>query len=153
MFRWLLLLVALAAPARAGEAAFTFVDREGRPVEVRREAEPERALLLHFWATWCPECPSDLARLAAASAGCERVRVVAVDAGDGAAEVDKFLARHALNLSVLRDPKGEAWRQLDGRGIPMNAWWTAAGHDTDVGPKSAAQWTALLASLGCRPAP
>jgi hypothetical protein len=73
---------------------------------------------------------------------------VAINAGDGEAEVEEFVARRALGLAVLRDPKGEAWRRLEGRGLPMNAYWSAGGQKTDLGPKTREQWQAVLASLG-----
>ena len=145
---WLaLLLAALALPAGANQA-FQLVDRSGQPVVVR-PGENGQPLLLHFWATWCPECPDDLAQLSEAAAGCDRVRVAAVNAGEDADDVEAFLARHPVRLVVLRDPKGEAWRRLDGRGLPMNAYWSGNEHKTDLGPKTRAQWGALLASLGC----
>ena len=145
-----LLLASLAAPAWAGEAVFTFVDASGAPVAVRGAAEPERALLLHFFATWCSDCAADLAHLAEASAGCDRARVLAIDVGEDADVVAAYLAKHALRLPVLRDPEGDAWRRLDGRGLPANAIWSAAGHRSEVGPKSREQWLALLGGLGCR---
>ncbi len=99
--------------------------------------------------TWCPECTEDLANLVEASAGCDRVRAVAVNAGDSAEQVQSYLSRHALRLPVLRDPSGEAWRTLDGRGLPMNAYWSARGHETDLGPKTREQWKDRFAQLGC----
>jgi thiol-disulfide isomerase/thioredoxin len=150
MLAWALLVVWLAAPASGAETAFTFLDASEKPVEVRPEPAPGRALLLHFWATWCPECVEDLANLAEASAGCDRVRAVAVNAGDSAEQVQAYLARHAMRLTVLRDPAGQTWRTLDGRGLPMNAYWSARGHETDLGPKTREQWKERLAQLGCR---
>src|SRR5262245_45928307 len=145
-----LLLLLLALPARS-EEGFRFVDRGGQPVEIRpAPAGSGPALLLHFWATWCPECIDDLAHLSSAFAGCDGVRAYAVNAGEGPSDVDEFLARHPVGLPVIRDPKGEAWRRLDGRGLPMNAWWSAAGAKTDLGPKTRDQWRSFAASLGCR---
>jgi thiol-disulfide isomerase/thioredoxin len=146
---WALLLALLAAPASSDEPAFTFLDASGQPVEIRPEPNSGRALVLHFWATWCPECAEDLAHLAEASAGCDRVRAIAVNAGDSAEQVQSYLSRHAIRLTVLRDPGGSAWRTLDGRGLPMNAYWSARGHETDLGPKTREQWKDRFAQLGC----
>jgi len=151
--RWSLVLLALlAAPASASEDVLTFVDARGAPVAIRTEPAAERALLLHFWATWCPDCAEDLAHLDDAASACERVRVVAIDAGDSQAAVDAFLAKHPLRIDVLRDPDGGVWRRLDGRGLPANVYWSARGRGSDLGPKTRAQWNERLASLGC-PAP
>jgi thiol-disulfide isomerase/thioredoxin len=149
MRRSFALLTLLATPAFASESRFTFVDARGAPVEIRTEPGADRALLLHFWATWCPDCADDLAHLDQAAAGCERVRVAAVNAGDSQAQVDEFLARHPLRIDVLRDPRGEVWRRLDGRGLPANVYWSARGRGADLGPKTAAQWREQLADLGC----
>jgi len=150
---WALLLILVAAPAwsgEAGEAAFTFRDAADKPVEIRPEPASGQALLLHFWATWCADCEQDLAHLAEASAGCDRVRIVAVNAGDDADRVQSYLSLHPVWLTLLRDPNGSAWRRLDGRGLPMNAYWSARGHETDLGPKTREQWKERLAQLGCR---
>ena len=147
--RWSLALIALlAAPALASpETAFTFTRASGETVEVR--VEPDRALLLHFWASWCLDCQEDLVHLDEAASGCERVRIVAVNAGEGQAQVDAFLARRPLRIDVLRDPSGDVWRRLDGRGLPVNVYWSARGRGADLGPKTLAQWRERLAGLGC----
>lgn len=145
------LLAILAAPALASpDTVLTFVDARGAAVEVRTEPQADRALLLHFWASWCPDCAEDLVHLGDAAIACERVRVVAVNAGDDQAQVDAFLARHPLRLEVLRDPGGEVWRRLDGRGLPANVFWSARGRSSELGPKTRAQWEERLAALGCR---
>jgi len=143
-----LLVVVFAVSSRA-EDAFHFLDVNGKGVEVSADPGLGRALLLHFWATWCPDCTEDLALLAEVSAGCDRVRAIAVNAGDGADEVQSYLSRHPTGLAVLRDPSGSAWRKLDGQGLPMNAYFTDRGREMDVGPKTRAQWKEFFAQLGC----
>jgi thiol-disulfide isomerase/thioredoxin len=147
--RWILGLLALiAVPVSASESAFTFTDAHGETVEIR--VDPDRALLLHFWATWCPDCAEDLVHLDGAASGCERVRVVAVNAGDDPAQIGAFLARHPLRVEALRDPGGDVWRRLDGRGLPANVFWSNGGaRGAELGPKTRAQWDERLAALGC----
>jgi thiol-disulfide isomerase/thioredoxin len=146
--RWVLLLGLLALPAWGGED-LSLVGPGGAAVALRPAAG--QVLLLHFWATWCPTCLEDLANLQQAAAACseERLRVVAVNVGEGDAEISDFVRRHGVRLPILRDPKGRVWRKVDGRGLPMNLFWSHEGKRTDVGPKREDQWRAEFGSLGC----
>ena len=79
------LLAILAAPALASpDTVLTFVDARGAAVEVRTEPQADRALLLHFWASWCPDCAEDLVHLGDAAIACERVRVCLLYTSDAA---------------------------------------------------------------------
>jgi peroxiredoxin len=146
--RWILVLVLVARPAR-GDEGITLGAPSGGEVSLR-PAEGE-LLLLHFWATWCPTCIDDIGNLQTAWAACPeaRLRVFAVNVGEGEADVAEFVGRHGIRLPVLRDPKGRVWREIDGRGLPMNLFWTQQGRRTEVGPKTADEWRRQLASFGC----
>lgn len=123
---------------------------EGAPVALA--PPPGRALVVHFWATWCPSCVEELPALAGASAACAgSLEIAVVDVDEDADEVRRFLARHGLELASLRDPGGEAWRASVGaRGLPANVVWTPDGRRrTEVGPRSRARWQELFAELGC----
>jgi peroxiredoxin len=124
----------------------------GRPVALALEAG-ERALLVHFWATWCAECVEELPILAAAIARCGEagVRIVTANVGEEPEHVADFLERHRLDLPVLRDPKARAWRTLGGVGLPTNAVLTGEGRRVEVGARDARTWSEALAQLGCPP--
>jgi len=141
-------LVMLSLPAWAG-SDLTLLDGEGSPVVVAPAAG--EVVLLHFWATWCPTCAEDLAILEHAASACApgQVRVYAVNLGEPEAEIADFVREHRVGLPVLRDPKGRAWRALDGRGVPLNVYWSEEGRRTDVGPKTADDWEAEFRRLGC----
>jgi len=126
---------------------------EGPEVRITRgPGEPD--VVLHFWATWCPECAEELPSLGSAARACDpaRVRVLAVDVGEAPALVKAYLAEHAFALPVLLDPGGRAWRQAGFFGLPSNLIWTAQGVTTSSGPTSAERWRERLAGLGCPPA-
>ncbi len=135
-----------------------------QPIELRTlagesaritHAAGEPDVVLHFWATWCPECAEELPSLASAARACDsaRVRVFAVNAGDAPERVKAYLAQHAFALPVLLDPGGRAWRQAGFFGLPSNLIWTAQGVTTSSGPTSAEHWRERLAGLGCATAP
>lgn len=149
----LLCVFALPAWAEDPVTPITLVGPAGKPVEVR----PEEGLpvLLHFWASWCPDCVGEIAGLQAAAGACrgDRLRVYAVNVGESAEVVASFVAEHGVRLPVLRDPKGRVWREVDGRGLPANLFWSAARRSTSVGPRDAAAWREWLAAHGCRASP
>jgi thiol-disulfide isomerase/thioredoxin len=144
----ILLLSILSLPAHAGSDLDLF-ERDGTPIAVR--PADGQLLLLHFWATWCPTCADDLAHLEAAAASCAagRVQVYAVNVGEDESIVAEWMRQHSLNLPVLLDPKGRAWRELDGRGVPLNVYWSVDRRETDVGPKSTEDWLKRFEELGC----
>jgi thiol-disulfide isomerase/thioredoxin len=145
--------LALAASAllAAAPGPLELVGRNGEPVRLALEPG-ERALVVHFWASWCADCKTELPALARAARACEGapVRVVAVNAGESAETVARFEAEQAIPLPVLRDPEGDAWRRF-ARGLPANVVWTASGQRSEVGPSDEAAWRQKLAGLGCRP--
>jgi thiol-disulfide isomerase/thioredoxin len=114
----------------------------------------ERALLVHFWATWCPDCDEELPVLERAARACAGgpVRVVTVNVGDSAEDAARFRDARGLALPWLRDPGGRVWRDL-ARGLPANLTWTPEARRVELGPRDAAAWERALAELGCAAAP
>ncbi len=99
--------LAVAAALLLGvDAPLSLLSLEGEPVELRPEGSA--ALLVHFWATWCPSCVEELPLVEAAAARCppDRVRIASVNVGEPVETVRAFLAERGLGLEVLRDPKG-----------------------------------------------
>jgi thiol-disulfide isomerase/thioredoxin len=151
MRTWILALSLLAFSASADEGV-TFVGPEGSPV-VLGPPPVGQVLLLHFWATWCPSCGEDLANLQSAAAACseKELRVFAVNVGEEAQVVTEFIAKNNVGLQSLRDPTGRMWRQLNGRGLPMNVFWSHEKQRKEVGPKTTEEWRSDLVALGCSP--
>lgn len=136
-----------ATAARAGDE-IALVDLDGRPVTLAPVAD--RALVLHFWATWCPSCKGELGDLDAAARACSNVDVVAVNVGEDPNEVREWLAARPLAMRVLIDPGGKAWRASGGREMPANAIWANGERNWSFGPSSVAVWNERLAALGCK---
>jgi peroxiredoxin len=123
---------------------------DGADIELARgELPPD--LVLHFWATWCPECVEELPDLEQAAKACDpaRVRVIAINSGEDAERVRRYIAEHALAIPVLLDSSGKAWRKAGLWGLPSNLVWTAEGQSTSAGPTSPKLWRQRLAGLGC----
>ena len=142
-------LALLAASSPPERLALRTLD--GAPIEIAREPD-ETALVLHFWASWCPDCAEELPALEQGARACgaqSRVRVLAVNVGDTAEEARRFASEHGLLLPVLLDEGGRVWRAAGLLGLPANLVWTSGGVQASEGPRSAARWREELAALGC----
>ena len=129
----LLLVLAGAAVAEATDVQpavghrapdFTLPDSHGKPVQLSRVLG-ERAVLLNFWATWCPPCREEMPTMERAyrdykARGLE-ILAVSMDAGSEAAvaaKVNEFMAELKLTFPAVLDPKGDVVRAYRLRGLP-----------------------------------
>jgi len=151
---WTIALCAALGLIGASRSPLVFTSVSGDPVELALD-DGERALVVHFWATWCPTCVEELGVLDSVAQSCQHgvVRVVTVNVGEEAAQVKAFTRELGLRLPVLRDPRGEMWRELSGVGLPINLIWTHDERRIDIGPHDASAWAETLRSLGCEREP
>lgn len=144
--------IALAALALAGSGGPAPLELEslsgGRVQLAPREG---RALVVHFFATWCPTCGEEIAELLGSGARCGgAVEIALVDVDEDAETVHRFLAAHQVEQAPLLDRGGRAWRATTGgRGLPANLIWRGSERRVEVGPRSGRAWRDLLAELGC----
>lgn len=73
-----------------------------------------RAVLVNFWATWCPPCLAELPSMQALADqhGPDRLVVLCVNVRESAAKVARFVQTTGLRLPVLLDADGaitQAW--------------------------------------------
>jgi thiol-disulfide isomerase/thioredoxin len=107
--------------------SFSLVDTEGRtwqPADFRG-----RAVLLNFWATWCPPCRAEMPALQqlADRHGADRLLVLAINFKEPASRARKFVQDTGLGLPVLLDVDGRTAAQWDVRIFPTTLLIDAAG--------------------------
>ncbi len=142
----LLLIVALIAGIRAWQQrdvatgpapplAGTLLD--GTPYALAEQRG--QAVLVHFWATWCPVCALEEGSIDAI-AGDHPVITVAMQSG-GDAEVAAHLAEKGLDFPVLNDPDGHHAARWGVRAVPATfivgpdgrIRFTEVGYTTGIG--------------------
>ncbi len=72
--------------------AFTLSDQQGTPI------------VLNFWATWCGPCQNEMPALQMASERFQdRVRIIGVDQGESAADVQRFIDEMGVTFAIPLD--------------------------------------------------
>jgi peroxiredoxin len=115
---------ASAAPCSGEDLAkdFSMRDLEGTKVSLS-DYRGEKAVLLFFWATWCPYCHAakpDLERIRR-EIGSEDLEVLAINIGyrDPAERVKRFQKGHPLPGRVLYDKGSEVTKSYSVQGVPL----------------------------------
>ena len=132
----------LGIPVGAVAKAVTIEDLDGQPVDLGQFIG-KKAVLLEFWATWCPLCRALEPKMAAAlQQHGDRVEfiVVAVAVNQSKASIKRHLERHPMPFRVLWDTNGNAVRAFQ---APSTSYvvtvdaagrvrYTGAGEDQDI---------------------
>jgi peroxiredoxin len=98
----------LAPLPRAVAPAFTLADLDGRATSLA--SLRGQAVLLYFWATWCPYCQKELPASVQDLARRYQDRklvVLAVNIEEGRDKVRAWVKKHGVTVPVLLDGDGE----------------------------------------------
>lgn len=112
-------------------------------------------IIINFWATWCAPCVEELPLLDAVARD-GRARVVAINAGEPAADILTWAAANGLahgpRFALALDHDGRLGRLYRVRGLPATFFIDAAGLVRDVvyGPLTAARLDAALDLVASR---
>ncbi len=119
-----------------------------------------RAVLLNFWATWCPPCRAEMPSLQqlAEIYGPEQLQVLAINVGEGPRRIAQYLQASGLNLTVLLDPQSEAARAWGARVLPTTVLIDADGRprlrvrgEVDWSGREAQAWVEPLLRARVKP--
>lgn len=88
-----------------------------------------KAVVIHFWATWCPPCQEELPAIQQfRDLFRDRpVEIVTVNVAEGEKRVQRFAAEVSLKLPVLLDRNAEAQHAWKVRGLPATFVLDAQG--------------------------
>lgn len=114
-----MLCAAFAVPAIGSEAAdFTLESATGERVSLGRFAG-EKAVLLVFWATWCPHCNAAVPAINEIQSRMrDRLEVLAIDFLESRQKVQSFMKAKNVAYTVLLDRDGAVARKYRVVGIP-----------------------------------
>ncbi len=88
-----------------------------------------RAVVLNFWATWCPPCRAEMPSLQQLGEiyGPEQLQVLALNVGEGPRRIAQYLQASGLNLTVLLDPRSQLARAWGANVLPTTVLIDATG--------------------------
>jgi peroxiredoxin len=100
-------------------ADFTLPDLDGHPVTLRPFLG-KKAILLVFWATWCPECKAAIPEINTIHAGPfgGKLEVFGVDYRESREKVLAAVKARDIRYPVLLDERGQVARSYGVIGIP-----------------------------------
>ena len=131
---------------------FTLTLLDGSPFSLSDQRG--KAVVLNFWASWCPPCEKEAPDLQAVweEYGEKGVAFVGIAYKDEEAAVRGFLARHDITYPVGLDPTGRIAELYGITGVPETFVLDGEGRVVRfyIGPVTANQLRADLAGLGVR---
>ena len=142
---------------QAGFAApdFTLETRDGETANLADLRG--QVVLLNFWATWCPPCRAEMPAIQDVYDGYrdQGFTVLAVDVGEGEAQVAAFADEGGFTFPILMDRDGTVSRRYQVRAMPSTFFIDQEGVIREVtlgGPMTEgfieSQVTGLLAGGG-----
>jgi len=109
-------LAALPNPVPAPE--FSLQDMEGKTHTL--SDYQGKAVILNFWATWCPPCREEMPSMQRAweQVRAEGIAMLAVNVGESEDKVFAFLADYPVNFPILFDKDSSAMKNWPVKGLP-----------------------------------
>ena len=118
-----LLVFGCANAGQAGEAKnFTLKDLEGKNTSLDSVLKSHKAVLVNFWATWCPPCREEIPGLIKLQKnhGGDSFTILGIDEGESATKVSNFVKKIGINYPVLLDSDQSAAEDYRVVGIPTS---------------------------------
>lgn len=101
---------------------FMLKDPQGGVVSLEEALKKNKAVLLNFWATWCPPCREEIPDLIKLQSdyGAKGFTVIGVDVGESPSKVSAFINKMGINYPIALDRDQEVVAQYGIVGIPTS---------------------------------
>ena len=106
-----------AHPAQTGQTAPDFNLSDGSTT-VHLAGYRGRVVLLNFWATWCAPCVEEIPSLLQLHHDRPDLAILAVSIDENPEAYSRFLVRHNVDLTTIRDPEQRAAQLFHTEGWP-----------------------------------
>ncbi len=110
-----------AATVGSKAPEFSLNDINGKQVNLK-DFEANKAVLLVFWATWCPYCVQEIPELKKINSEYKSkgLEIIAVDIKENPALVSNFAKKQGIDYIIVIDTDGSVSRGYNVVGIPTN---------------------------------
>lgn len=99
---------------------FTLRRFDGGEIRLSEAIENHKAVVIDFWASWCPPCVAGLPVLKELTDAHDGdVAFIAINVQENEATIRRFLDRHGLELTVAMDTDASVSREYSVSGIPQ----------------------------------
>ena len=118
---------------RSGSSApsnnFTLKDVTGASVSLDGLLQKNKAVLVNFWATWCPPCREEIPDLIALQAKDKDrgLTILGVDVGESPTKVGNFVEKFGINYPVVLDSEMKVSESYRVVGIPTTYLMNSQG--------------------------
>ena len=99
---------------------FILEDTQGNKIKLA-DYRNKQSILLFFWTTWCPFCREELKSLNGGrytDLTKKGWKIMVIDVGEGASQVNNFIKKNPLVFSVLLDTDSSVSYIYDVLGVP-----------------------------------